>query len=566
MCAEEIPLAAVTCEYCGARFEVTSTGYCQNCHEVREADGNGQCKVCGNKVVDLRVESRFVEEPIGQVASVTHTTPVSSVPPIQKSRTGSWMVVGALILLIIFAAIGTALWSQHNSPISLTTPTSTITTPLATSTITLTPEPVQIRWMVASNDPTQIAADKKVVKDFNASHPGIILMLEVVPDDSIIKTLTTEFGAGNAPDLIGPRGREFISTFSGQWLDLTPYVQTTGFDTSIFDPALVASYHTDEGQIALPFMVYPAAVFYQRDIFDKAGLNYPPAVYGRPYTWPDGTTEEWNYETLAKVARLLTIDENGRNATQSGFAHDQQRIVQFGYIQQWTTANKTGTLWGADKAYQGEPGKYQAVIPEQWKDAWRWYYDSVWGPQLFIPSYWVIGNSELGSGNPFNGGRVAMANANSWYTCCLGEAGKNWDLAVLPSYNGAVHGSVDTDTFLIWKGTKYPEQTFEVLAYLIGPASQDLQVSYIGLPGKKSDQEIYISMLSNKFPWVTNWEAFRSGLAYLDIPSQEGYMPNFQESMERIQEFHNLMLDNDKLNLDAEINKLEDDLQIIFKR
>jgi len=33
MCAEEIKIDATTCEYCGAQFEVTSTGYCQNCHE-----------------------------------------------------------------------------------------------------------------------------------------------------------------------------------------------------------------------------------------------------------------------------------------------------------------------------------------------------------------------------------------------------------------------------------------------------------------------------------------------------------------------------------------------------
>jgi len=38
MCAEEIPLAAVTCEFCGARFKVTRAGYCQSCNRVREAD------------------------------------------------------------------------------------------------------------------------------------------------------------------------------------------------------------------------------------------------------------------------------------------------------------------------------------------------------------------------------------------------------------------------------------------------------------------------------------------------------------------------------------------------
>jgi hypothetical protein len=53
MCAEEIPLAAISCEYCDAQFTVTINGYCPNCHQVRNADENGQCKVCGNAVVDL---------------------------------------------------------------------------------------------------------------------------------------------------------------------------------------------------------------------------------------------------------------------------------------------------------------------------------------------------------------------------------------------------------------------------------------------------------------------------------------------------------------------------------
>ena len=58
MCAEQIPLAATTCEYCGAQFEVTSRGYCQNCHVIRVVAEDGRCPVCGNLVLDPQVESK----------------------------------------------------------------------------------------------------------------------------------------------------------------------------------------------------------------------------------------------------------------------------------------------------------------------------------------------------------------------------------------------------------------------------------------------------------------------------------------------------------------------------
>ena len=61
MCAELIPLAAVTCGYCGAAFQVTSAGYCRTCHQVRDADAAGHCTVCGSEVIDWKLESRSVE-------------------------------------------------------------------------------------------------------------------------------------------------------------------------------------------------------------------------------------------------------------------------------------------------------------------------------------------------------------------------------------------------------------------------------------------------------------------------------------------------------------------------
>lgn len=150
MCAEEISLAATICEYCDARFKVTSTGYCQNCHEVREADGNGQCKVCSKAVVDLRVESRLIEE------SVVEPLPVSQ-PRAQtkKTKTGkSRLPIGILAGALIFAVIGVFLWFGRNS-ISAVSNFLASSTPTVAITLTPTTPPTSTRDLRRENPTNQ---------------------------------------------------------------------------------------------------------------------------------------------------------------------------------------------------------------------------------------------------------------------------------------------------------------------------------------------------------------------------------------------------------------------------
>ena len=95
-CAETIPAAAATCEYCGALFKVVSKGYCTNCHTVREADESGHCQVCGNEVADLQVDSQWIEP----AASPTTAPPAGvstayvPAPNLPKKRNWIWWAIG----------------------------------------------------------------------------------------------------------------------------------------------------------------------------------------------------------------------------------------------------------------------------------------------------------------------------------------------------------------------------------------------------------------------------------------------------------------------------------------
>src|SRR5919109_629371 len=213
------------------------------------------------------------------------------------------------------------------------------------ATPTLTPYPVAeceggkvcIRWFVGlgtGTDAPQIATQEEVVADFNASQDEIQLILEIVPYNSARDVLSTQIASGAGPDIVGPVGWGGSNDFFGQWLDLTPYIENSGFDPSIFDPALVQFYQTEEGQVGLPFLVFPAAIYYVPSMFDEAGLEYPPAAYGDKYTL-DGAEVDWNWETLTEVAKRLTVDVNGANSTESGF--DPTQLVQVGFANQWQT-------------------------------------------------------------------------------------------------------------------------------------------------------------------------------------------------------------------------------------
>jgi multiple sugar transport system substrate-binding protein len=452
-------------------------------------------------------------------------------------------------------------------------PTATITpteTPAPTATITPTPTAtlppladttVEIHWFVGlgtGTDSIQVAVEKQVVKEFNDAHPHIKLILDVVPFDGAQAKLASKIAAGEGPDIVGPVGWAGANHTKASWFNLNALIEDSKYDLSDFNSTVLKSYQTEEGQIALPIAIFPGAVYYQKKLFDEAGLAYPPAGYGEKYKMPDGSEVEWSWETLTQVARLLTKDINGKNATEDGF--DVSQIVQYGYVPQWQSPAHVGAYWGAGRLYDANKN---AVIPDNFKAAWEWYHDGIWGEKPFIPNFQASQTLLLRNGNSFDGGHVGMAVTQSWYTCCTGEAGSHWDLAALPSYNGQVHGRVDTDTFRILKQTAHPREAFEVLTYLSGAGAKKLIDVYGGMPARISLQDDFLGTLAKKYPFVTNWTVFKASINYIDIPSSEDYST---EVIERLQTFDEAMTHDTDLDISAAIEELRSDLDVLFKQ
>ncbi len=432
-----------------------------------------------------------------------------------------------------------------------------------------TGERIKVRWFVglgAGSDEPTFAGQKAVVDEFNASQDKIELVLEIVANNAAYDTLATQIAAGNAPDIVGPVGIRGRDSFKGAWLDLQPFIEKYNYDLSDFDPALVKFYQVkEEGQLGIPFAIFPSFIIYNKDLFDEAGLNYPPAKYGEPYVWPDGTTAEWNMDTLREVAMKLTVDANGKDATDPEF--DPTQIVQFGFMNQWTDPRGIGTFFGAGSLV-ADDGK-TAQIPENWKAAWKWTYDG-WWKDYFIPNGPYGGADFLqGAGGPFSSGNLAMIHMHMWYVApwALGNVPFEWNLAATPSYNGVVTSKMHADTFGILKGSKNPDAAFEVLTYMLSPeVAPKLLNVYGGMPARLSLQGDYFKTYGEtNFPGKDiNWDVVVASMAYADNPNHESWMPSFQETTDRYNEYWNYLANTPDADFEAETAKLLADLQKIF--
>lgn len=424
---------------------------------------------------------------------------------------------------------------------------------------------VTVTWFVGvgtGSDPGQPEQQQKVVDAFNASQNEITLKMNVVPNAAAGNTLATQLAGDNAPDIVGPAGIGGAQAFDGQWLDLAPLVKSEKFDTSIFSKAQMDAVKDRTGkQTALPFGVYPSSIYYNKDLFDEAKLPYPPQKFGAKYA--DGRT--WDMDTLRDLAKKLTVDENGNDATSPEF--DPSKVVQWGFDPQYLekTPQDNGTFFGAG-SYVAKDNK-TAQIPKPWLAEWKWYYDMIWKDHS-APNSNQLNSDTLNKGNAFATGKIAMAFTHTWYLSNLKDnAGKPqtfWDIAAIPSWNGKITAKMSSDTFRITKASKHPKEAFKALSYLLTTGALDLVKTYNAMPANEKLQADYVKSLDATWPQGVNWQVALDALKYPDIPSSEGWKPNFNKSVDAASKFGTKMLNRPGLDIDAEAAKLRTQLQALF--
>ncbi|WP_159808445.1 ABC transporter substrate-binding protein [Cellulomonas citrea] len=234
----------------------------------------------------------------------------------------------------------------------------------------------------------------KIVDAFEAANPDITVKVTTLPYADYFTALQTDLAGGTAADVFDMEYAGYAALQSSGVL-----APLDGVDGAAYKPSLLDAYQTDGTQYALPSSFSTVVLFYNKALFDAAGVSYP--------------TSSWTWADEKAAAEKLT------NAS-AGVWGDYQPISYYEFYK--AVAQAGGSFLSKD-------GKKAAFNDAAGKAAAQW---------LVGKSGTVMPTTEQGAGtadfdkNLFTAGKLAMWHSGSWMFGVVGQQPFGWDVAVEP--------------------------------------------------------------------------------------------------------------------------------------
>jgi multiple sugar transport system substrate-binding protein len=142
-------------------------------------------------------------------------------------------------------------------------------------------QPVTITLM-QQNTPDK-AYFKTLAQDFMKLNKNVTINIIQVPYEQFDSKLQTMIAAHTQPDITTNVQLMGFKDYYAKGLltDLTPYIEKYNFDaTKIGIPENVMSMATIDNKVyGIPLNTFTTVLMYNKDLFDKAGVAYPPSSY-----------------------------------------------------------------------------------------------------------------------------------------------------------------------------------------------------------------------------------------------------------------------------------------------
>lgn len=267
---------------------------------------------------------------------------------------------------------------------------------------------------------------------------GIEVEHVFVAHTDTISTLMTWTAAGTAPDcaMLSANYQNALAA-QGLLVDLTAYTadKRPDYDMSRFFPKLLDAYKYKGAQYALPSDMDLGLTWYNKDMFDAAGVSYP--------------TDGWTWADFRAAAEKLTVGEGPEKV----FGTEMPPVQHF--------------LWQAGADYVSADGTTCTINTPEAKKAYEFLYGLIEDGLAPRPGSEGVG---------LNAGRAAMDMGDgAWYAYyMLNDVEFNWDVAPMPQdveKATTAYGS----SFAVLNSSQNVDAAFEFITWFLSDEQQFLR-------------------------------------------------------------------------------------------
>lgn len=326
---------------------------------------------------------------------------------------------------------------------------------------------VEILWATPGN-PAEVAVYEEVAAQFMEANPEIKVVTdrEAADFDKFVSLIA----AGTPPDVgFSPINSWPNFAEKGTFVALDEFIEADGYDIDDFYTQILEPYMYDgEGFGAGPLYGLPKeiairAMYYNKDMFEEAGVEMPTA--DQPWTW----------EQFLEMAQATTVKQGGRTR-QYGY------ILSGGWLYWniWTWSAGAGPVDDLFKPTQSNLDD-PAIL-----EGYKFFTDFVTEHEV-SPSSAVT--REQGTAEMFGAGLGATYNNGRWMVPLFRESEFAWDVMPMPMKNERAQ-TLSGSMFGITSASKYPEEAWKLLSYIVGAEGQT-KMTELGLllPSRKSVAE-----------------------------------------------------------------------------
>jgi multiple sugar transport system substrate-binding protein len=309
---------------------------------------------------------------------------------------------------------------------------------------------------------------QQVLDGFAATEPNITIEYLDIAGAEFYNALNTQGAAGQLPDVFYTRTFDVPVYASKGWTtNLEPYIERDAEEVNVADfwPAEVAQMQWKGDLYALPYDFSCMGVYYNKTMFDAAGVEYP-------------TNDDWTWDDLLQVA-LPFIQQEGEQFSVWGIAMPLTNWIFHGNLYGWG-----GEVWSEDF-------KTALVDSPENQECLQWFVNA--REQGLYPE---TGTTPQGV-DPFVSGLMPMAFQGSWATYNLREQigdSFEFDVVAMPkSPSGASCVNAAGGAWGIADNSPNKDAAWTFNKYLTSTESTNILISepLRSIPGRQSSVPLW---------------------------------------------------------------------------